>query len=88
VFLEDFPYFFENLVRVHLGIDIVVLVELSVVLNDLLGLVFISHQPLFDTFNVIVSPPAGLSSLQQSVYHHFLFALQMQYEGQVDLIVH
>lgn len=63
MFLINLLDLFKNGIRLHLRIDVVVLVELTVVFYDFLCLVLVGHEPLLDAFDVVVTPPATLSSL-------------------------
>lgn len=86
--LEDLLDFLKHLFRLNLGADVVVLLQLSVVLYYLLCFVLISNESLLNALNVVVASSAGLSSLQQSVGHDFLTALEVKNEGKIYLVRH
>ena len=73
--LIDISYLDEHFIWLHLGVHIIVLVQLAEVLDYLFGLVLVGHESFLDAFDVVVGSSAGLSSLQQPLSHHFLPAL-------------
>ncbi len=65
----------KHLVRLYLWVNIIVFIELGVVLDDLFRLVLVGCKSLLYAVYVIVRTSACLSSLEQTIQHHFFATL-------------